>query len=261
MTEEASMAEHTRSALVTGGTRGIGRGIVDRLAMSGYAVAFSGRDMQAGSAAESELRSKGLTASFLPAELADPASVERLVEDAVRAVGPLTVLCHAAGIYPEQHLADMTIDDWHAVLDTNLTSAFLLVKHASAHLAASGSGRIVFISSITGPRTGISGLAHYSASKGGLDGLMRAAAIELAPGITVNAVAPGTILTDSLAELYAKPGVMDSVTSIIPVGRMGTPVDIAAAVEFLAGPDSGFITGQSIIVDGGQTLPEVQGPS
>jgi 3-oxoacyl-[acyl-carrier protein] reductase len=255
------MAEQARTALVTGGTRGIGRGIVDRLAAGGYDVAFSGRDQHAGAAAESQLRERGLSAVFLPADLTDPSAVARLVDEAVSTLGALKVLCHAAGIYPEQRLADMSTDDWHSVLDTNLTSAFLLVKHAAPHLAASGSGRIVFISSITGPRTGISGLAHYSASKGGLDGLMRAAAMELAPDITTNAVAPGTILTDSLAELYAEPGVIDSVTSIIPARRMGTPADIAAAVEFLAGPDSGFITGQSIIVDGGQTLPEVQGAS
>ena len=91
---------------------------------------------------------------------------------------------------------------------------------------------------------------------------MRALAVELAPrGITVNAVAPGTILTESLAELYAQPGLMESVTAIIPAGRMGLPADIAAAVEFLASPDAGFVTGQSLIVDGGQTIPEVQGSS
>jgi 3-oxoacyl-[acyl-carrier protein] reductase len=183
------------------------------------------------------------------------------VEQSVQALGGLTVLCHAAGIYPERSLAAMDLEDWHEVVDTNLTSAFLLVKHAAQHLEASRAGRIVFISSITGPRTGIRGLAHYCASKGGLEGLMRAAAMELAPSITVNAVAPGTILTDSLAELYAEPGVMEAVTAIIPAGRLGQPADIAATVEFLAGPDSGFITGQSFVVDGGQTIPEVQGAS
>ena len=256
------MCEHRRTVLVTGGTRGIGKGIVERLAAHGHEVAFSGRDRAAGDQVEATLAAAGSGAHFIHADLREAGSPARLVAAAVTALGSLDILVHNAGIYPEQPLGDMTLDDWHAVLDTNLTSAFLLAQAAAPQLAASDAGRIVFISSITGPRTGISGLAHYCASKGGLDGLMRALAVELAAqGTTVNGVAPGTILTDSLAELYAEPGLMESVTRIIPVGRMGSPDDIAAAVEFLASPDAGFITGQSIIVDGGQTIPEVQGNS
>lgn len=250
------MSQH-RTALVTGGTRGIGRGIVERLARHGYRVAFSGRDAEAGQSVAA-----AVDACFLEADLRDADSVRALVQRTVDQLGSLDVLVHCAGIYPEHPLDQMTLADWHDVLDTNLTSALLLAQASADELAASDSGRIVFISSITGPRTGISGLAHYGASKGGLDGLMRALAVELAPrGITVNAVAPGTILTESLAELYAQPGLMESVTAIIPVGRMGSPDDIAAAVEYLASPDAGFVTGQSIIVDGGQTIPEVQGSS
>ncbi len=256
------MGEHRRTALVTGGTRGIGEGIVKWLAARGLDVAFSGRDRAAGEQVEAALQVEGRVVQFIRADLRESGSAAGLVGAAVTALGSLDVLVHNAGIYPEHALGDMTLDDWHTVLDTNLTSAFLLAQAAAPHLAASEAGRIVFISSITGPRTGISGLAHYCASKGGIDGLMRALAVELASqGTTVNGVAPGTILTDSLAELYAAPGLMDSVTRIIPVGRMGSPGDIAAAVEFLASPDAGFITGQSLIVDGGQTIPEVQGGS
>lgn len=256
------MGENRRTALVTGGTRGIGKGIVGRLAARGLDVAFSGRDRAAGGLVEESLASAGGAAHFIHADLSEAGSAAGLVASAVTVLGSLDVLVHNAGIYPEHALGDMTLDNWHTVLDTNLTSAFLLSQAAAPHLAASGAGRIVFISSITGPRTGISGLAHYCASKGGIDGLMRALAVELASqGTTVNGVAPGTILTDSLAELYAEPGLMESVTRIIPVGRMGSSDDVAAAVEFLASPDAGFITGQSIIVDGGQTIPEVQGNS
>ncbi len=251
-----------RTALVTGGTRGIGRGIVERLAGHGYRVAFSGRDQAAGESVVAEIVASGGTAAFLDADLRNADSVQELADAAAEELGGLDVLVHSAGIYPEHSLGDMTLADWHDVIDTNLTSALLLAQATVGYLAASSSGRIVLISSITGPRTGISGLAHYGASKGGLEGLMRALAVELAPrGITVNAVAPGTILTDSLAELYAQPGLMESVTAIIPAGRMGLPADIAAAVEFLASPDAGFVTGQSLIVDGGQTIPEVQGSS
>jgi len=256
-------AEHgLRTVLITGGTRGIGKGIVRWLASHNYAVAFSGRDQVAGEALENEIKSEGGVVSFIKSDLNKSGSVTELINITVTTLGSLDVLVHNAGIYPEQALAGITLDDWHSVLDTNLTSGFLLSQAAAPHLANSDSGRIVFISSITGPRTGISGLTHYSASKGGIDGLMRALAVELASqGITVNGVAPGTILTESLEELYAEPGLMDSVTKIIPVGRMGSPDDIAATVEFLASTSAGFITGQSIIVDGGQTIPEVQGNS
>ncbi len=251
-----------RTALITGGTKGIGRGITERLARSGLAVAFTGRDEQAGQHVESTLRSAGAQATFIQADLLDPESIPSMIEQAAATLGSLDVLCHNAGIYPTHSLSEMTLSDWHRVLDTNLTSGLLLVQHGVPHLSRSSAGRIVFISSITGPRTGISGLAHYCASKGGIDGLMRAAAVELAgTGITVNAVAPGTIMTESLAQLYSEPGVMESVLRIIPVGRIGLPEDIAAAVEFFASPDAGFITGQSLIVDGGQTIPEVQGES
>lgn len=256
------MTSRRASALVTGGTSGIGRGVVERLAAAGYDVVFSGRNESAGRAVSEELHGTAGSVRFIPAELRDPASVENLVRQSADPGGSLQLLCHCAGVYPEHRIEDMELSDWHHVIDTNLTSAFLLTKHAAAHLAAHGRGRIVFISSITGPRTGIGGLAHYCASKGGLDGLMRGLAVELASrSVTVNAVAPGTVLTDALADLYAQPGVMESVTSIIPAGRLGRPADIAAVVEFLAGPDSGFITGQSIVVDGGQTIPEVQGTS
>jgi len=256
-------SEHgLRTVLITGGTRGIGKGIVRWLASHNYAVAFSGRDQVAGEALENEIKSEGGVASFIKSDLNKSGSVTELINITVMTLCSLDVLVHNAGIYPEQALAGITLDDWHSVLDTNLTSGFLLSQAAAPHLANSDSGRIVFISSITGPRTGISGLTHYSASNGGIDGLMRALAVELASqGITVNGVAPGTILTESLEELYAEPGLMDSVTKIIPVGRMGSPDDIAATVEFLASTSAGFITGQSIIVDGGQTIPEVQGNS
>lgn len=252
----------SRVALVTGSTKGIGRGCAAHLAASGWTVVVSGRDERQGSDVVREIENQGGVAHFVPADMTSETSILTLVESAANQWGTLDAVVHSAGIYPDAPLAELTSEDWHRVIDTNLTSAFLLAKYATPHLEKSGAGRIVFISSITGPRTGISGLTHYGSSKGGLEGLMRALAVELAAqGITVNAVSPGTILTDSLAELYSQPGVMDEVVGIIPVGRIGSPHDIALAVEFLARADCGFITGQSLIVDGGQTLPEVQGAS
>jgi 3-oxoacyl-[acyl-carrier protein] reductase len=248
-------------AVVTGGTRGIGRGIVADLLGRGWNVAFSGRDVT-----EGEALKRGLAGEFGPgrvwfaaADLSQPAGPEALISEAARRLGGIDLIVHCAGIFPEAALGELEPGLWHNVIDVNLTSAMLLVKAGLPFLAESGQPRVVLISSISGPRTGIAGLTHYCASKAGLEGFARAAAVELAAaGITVNCVAPGTILTEALAELYSAEGQMESVAARIPVKRLGTPADIAGAVAFLASSDASYITGQTITVDGGQTLPEVQ---
>jgi len=251
-----SAALEGRRALVTGGTRGIGQGIVEGLAARGARVVFTGRDADLGRRVADAVPGS----HFAAGDLRDSAWVRELVAGAADHLGGLDILVHNAGIYPEHPLDSMTEESWHDVLDTNLTSAMVLAREAVPHLRASGRGRIVLISSITGPRTAIAALTHYAASKSGLEGFARAAAVELAgDGITVNCVAPGTILTDGLAELYSAPGVMEQVEARIPAGRIGTPADIAGAVAYFVSDDASFVTGQSLIVDGGQTIPEVQG--
>lgn len=254
------MARHSgRRVLITGGTRGIGHGIGDVLAREGAEVMLLGRDEAAGALAVRRLGLDGARVRFLRCDLRDLDSLPGMVAIARETLGGIDAICHAAGIYPEKPLTEMTIAHWSEVLDTNLTAAMVIVREALKDLSSSGKGRVVHISSVTGPRTGMESLSHYGASKGGLEGLMRTSAVELASlGITVNAVAPGTVLTESLEELYSDPGVRADVTSRIPVGRMGKPNDIAHAVSFLMSDEASFITGQSIVVDGGQTLPEVQ---
>lgn len=248
-----------RRALVTGANRGIGFGVARRLAREGSQVVLLARDKRAGEAAAAALQDEGAQAHFLHGDLRQLDSLPGLVTEASRLMdGAPELFCHAAGIYPVHELSDMTASHWDDVLSLNLTSAALLVKELLPGLTASPSGRVVMISSITGPRTGISGLSHYAASKGGLEAFVRAAAVELAAhGITVNAVAPGTIQTESLEALYSDPAELKDAVASIPVQRIGTPNDIAAAVSFLCSTDASFITGQSLIVDGGQTLPEV----
>ena len=144
------------------------------------------------------------------------------------------------------------------MLRTNLTAAMLLTQAATPFLERGGTGRVVMISSITGPRTGFAELAHYGASKAGLEGFMRAAAVELAPaGITVNSVAPGTIMTETLGGLLDDT-TRDMLRTRIPAGRIGEPADIASASAYFASAEASFVTGQSLIIDGGQTLPEIQ---
>lgn len=250
----------SRRAVVTGGTRGIGKGIVAELVDRGWQVTFSGRDASAAKALQHELLERtGVHVGFIQADLAEPAAAGSLVQRASEDMGGIDLVVHCAGIYPEASLEDLDVELWHRVLDVNLTSAMLLVKAARSLLAESECPRVVLISSISGPKTGIADLTHYCASKAGLEGFARAAALELAAdGITINSVAPGTILTEALEELYTTDEQRTAVAARIPARRLGTPRDIAGAVAFLASPDASYITGQSIVVDGGQTIPEVQ---
>jgi 3-oxoacyl-[acyl-carrier protein] reductase len=166
------------------------------------------------------------------------------------------VLVHNAGIYPDVRLVDMTVEDWDRVHAVNLRGTFLAVKAVLPVMLEQGKGRIVITSSITGPRVGNPGLAHYSASKAGVNGFIKTAAIELArSGITVNAVEPGNILTPGMTDVLGADYIRDQERSI-PMGTLGTPEDIAYAMLYLASDEAAYVTGQSIVVDGGQILPE-----
>ncbi|HEY2129965.1 MAG TPA: SDR family oxidoreductase, partial [Streptosporangiaceae bacterium] len=170
----------------------------------------------------------------------------------------IDVLCANAGIFPEARLADMTDEDIDTVLGTNLRGSILSVQACLPALTASGHGRVVLTSSITGPITGFPRWVHYGASKAGQLGFMRTAAIELAAsGITINAVLPGNVLTEGLADLGEE--YIQSMTASIPLRRLGTVDEIGYAALFLATDEAAYITGQTIVVDGGQVLPESLG--
>lgn len=239
-----------RAVVVTGGSRGIGRGIAAVFAGAGARVLVTGRDPAALAATASRLGVDHVVADVGSAE-----DCARMAEVAVERLGGIDVLCANAGVFPERPLESMKAADVDAVLGTNVRGTILSVTACLEALTASGRGRVVVTSSITGPLTGYPGWAHYGASKAAQLGFVRTAAVELAPrAITVNAVLPGNVMTEGLAEMGQD--YLDGMTAAIPAGRLGTVEDIGHACLFLATEEAGFITGQTLVVDGGQVLPE-----
>ena len=244
-----------KSVIVTGASKGIGKGIAKVFASQGAQVLIVARTLVLAEACAAELRQAGGHASALAADVANKTDMERMVQTAVDRHGGLDILCANAGIFPQARLEEMTEAAWDDMQSTNIKGTFLSVQAAIPALKRSGGGRIVLTSSITGPVTGFPGWAHYGASKAAQLGFMRTACLELAKyGITINAVMPGNIKTEGLASLGAD--YERSMAASIPLKRLGTVEDIGYAALFLASKEAGFITGQTIIIDGGQIVPE-----
>jgi 3-oxoacyl-[acyl-carrier protein] reductase len=247
-----------RTAVVTGGTRGIGRGVAEVLCGAGARVVISGRDAGRGQKAADEISAPDAPCHFRPADVRSLEELTSLAAYAAEQFGSLDILVHNAGVYPEVPIEQMSEADWDLVHDTNLKSTFFAFRACLPLLKQSPAGRVILMSSITGPVTGYPGLAHYGATKAGMEGFMRTAAIEVAPfGITVNAVAPGSIRTEGLADLGEQ--AIASMEALIPLHRLGHTRDIGNAVLYLASDLASFVTGHSVVVDGGQTLPEIPG--
>jgi 3-oxoacyl-[acyl-carrier protein] reductase len=244
-----------RSVIVTGASKGIGKGMARVFAGKGAKVLLAARDLAQAQAGAAEICSAGGIASAVAADVSNPEDCARMAATAEERHGGIDIVCSNAGIFPAARLGQMTAADWDQVLDINLKGTFLTVNACLAGLKARGKGRIIVTSSITGPITGYPGWSHYAASKAGQLGFVRTAAIELAPhNITVNAVLPGNILTEGVEALG--PEYIARMTSAIPQRRLGSVEDVAYAALFLASDEAGFISGQTIVVDGGQVLPE-----
>jgi 3-oxoacyl-[acyl-carrier protein] reductase len=245
-----------RSVVVTGGTRGIGKGIARVFARAGANVVVVGRDGATAQACADELTALGTgTVSHVLADVSTPQGCRAAADAAAERNGGIDVLCANAGIFPEVSLADLTEADLDAVYGTNVKGTVFAVQACLPHLTASGRGRVVLTSSITGPLTGLPGWSHYGASKAAQVGFMRTAALELAPRkITVNAVLPGNIASEGLAALG--PRYRATMEASIPMGRLGEVDEIGYAALFFAGDEAAFVTGQTLVVDGGQVLPE-----
>ncbi len=245
-----------RVVVVTGGARGIGAAIAQRLSHEGAAVAVLDLDQEAAAAAAAEL---GPAAAIgLACDVADAQSVEAAVAAVVDRLGRVDVLVNNAGIIRDNLLFKMSEDDWDAVVDVHLKGAFLMSRAVQRHMVEQRYGRILNLSSISA--LGNRGQANYSAAKMGVQGLTRTLALELGPfGITANAVAPGFIVTDMTDATARRVGVEPEeyrrlAAEQAPVRRVGHPEDIAAAAAFLCSDEAAFVTGQTLYVDGGAKI-------
>ena len=247
-----------RAVVVTGATRGIGKGIARVFADNGARVLIVGRDKDAAASAVAELTAGGADVSYLLADISVREGCQLVATTAAERLDGVDVLCANAGIFPDKRLADMTDEDLDTVLGTNLRGCILTVQACLPALRESAHGRVILTSSITGPITGFPGWSHYGASKAGQLGFMRTAAIELAAhAITVNAVLPGNVITEGLVDLGED--YINEMTASVPLRRLGTVDEIGYAALFLASDEAAYITGQTIVVDGGQILPESLG--
>jgi 3-oxoacyl-[acyl-carrier protein] reductase len=247
------------TALVTGSSRGIGRTIAIYLAQSGFRVAVNyynkTDEAQNYEQAQEVLRiieAAGGSGVIIGADVSDPESAAELVEKTVADLGSIDVLVNNAGINKDQLLLRMSNNQWHDVIDTNLSAAFYCSKAALKYMIKKKYGRIINISSVVG-MGGNAGQAHYAASKAGLLGFTYSIAKEYGPrGITANAVAPGFIESDMTSKLSSE--IIAKMAEQIPVGRLGKPDDVASLIVFLASPAASYINGQVIRVDGGMSI-------
>ena len=258
MSEQSAQQTTTRTALVTGATRGIGRGIAQTFAEKGAAIMSVSRSAEDGEQLVAELQALGSRAAFVAGDVSNWSDVQCSVEKTNATFGPVNILCCNAGIYPTATIAEISINEWDRVLAVNLKSNFMYVKACLPDFERAPGGRVILTASITGAMTGHPGWAHYGASKAGQLGFLRSAALELAAyGATVNAILPGNFTTDSTSDTDKSYDM--AMAAHIPVGRLGRPHEIGYAACFLASEHADFITGQTLVVDGGQSLFEYQG--
>src|SRR6266516_5536671 len=245
-------------ALVTGGASGIGRAAAGALAAEGARVGIGDVDEDGGQRVAEVIAGAGGEAFFRPTDVRSSAGVEAFIREAVDRYGRLDVMVNNAGVAIPGGAGEMSEEDWNRVIDINLTGVWRGMRFAIPEMLKTGGGSIINTSSVQAA-VGVVGWAGYAASKGGIDSLTKQAAVEYAPrGIRVNAIIPGTIMTEMNEKVMRDSGdpdaVMASWTSMHPMGRVGQPEEVAAAVVFLASDESSFVTGELLRVDGGMVV-------
>ena len=241
-----------KSVIVTGGSKGIGRGIAQVFARQGARLTIAARNEADLQSAANEIEGD---VRYEVCDVSDWTSVKSMVESAASAQNGLDVMCANAGAFPQTKMIDMDPSEWDQVMAVNLKSSSLCVKASIPFFEKAGKGRVILTSSITGPVTGFPGWSHYGASKSGQLGFLKTAAMELSRyNATINAVMPGNIYTEGLQDLGQE--YLDTMAASIPLKRLGDVEDIGNAALFFASDEAAYITGQQIVVDGGQIIPE-----
>lgn len=243
-------------AIITGAGQGIGEGIAYAFSAAGAQVVVATRTAANGQGTVDNIIKAGGEAILVQCDVGSRAANEGLIEKTIERYGRLDIVIHNAAVYPLQSIETLTDEQLDMTLSVNLKAAFWLTQAALPYLRQAPFGRIIFTSSVTGPKVVMPQTAHYAASKSGVNGFIRSAALEFArENITVNGVEPGYILTPAMGALVDEAGLQEMARQI-PAGYLGTPADIAHAMLFLASEQAAYITGQTITVDGGSTLPE-----
>jgi 3-oxoacyl-[acyl-carrier protein] reductase len=243
-------------AIVTGSGQGIGEGIARIFAENGAHVIVATRTAESGQKTVETIKSKGGMASLFQCNLGERQAVKQLISYVIKTFGRLDIVIHNAAVYPMEPLSTLSDNQLDMTLNVNLKAAFWLTQESLPYLKQAPYGRILFTSSVTGPRVVMPNTSHYAASKSGLNGFIRSASLELArENITVNGVEPGYILTPAMASLTSEEGQQDMAKQI-PLGCLGKAEDIAYAMLYLASEQARYVTGQTLVVDGGSTLPE-----
>lgn len=242
--------------LVTGGAQGIGLAIVSAFASLGAQVVMADLQLPKAQEAAESLCQQGWQVQAVACDVADAGQIAELVVRIGQQYQRLDVVIHNAAYFPLRPFSQIDAELLQRTLSVNLMAPFFLTQAALPWMKRQGGGRILVTSSVTGPKVAYPGLAHYAASKAGVNGFIRAAALELAAdNITVNGVEPGMIRTPAMGNLGGE-ALNQAIAAAVPLGRLGEPEDIAAAMVFLASPAAGYITGQTLVVDGGALLPE-----
>ena len=243
-----------RVALVTGGTKGLGRVIADALADAGASVAVSARNEEAAGRVAQEIAARGGGASIgIGMDVAVAAQVEAMVEQTIRELGAVDILVNNAGINIRGPIEDLTESDWDAVIDTNLKGPWLCSRAVARHMKARKWGRVINVSSMLG-EISMPGRTPYASSKGGLTLMTKTLALEWArDGINVNALCPGPFATEINTPLLNDPAARAQMEANVPLGRWGNPVELGPAAVFLASEASSFMTGATLFIDGGYT--------
>lgn len=244
-----------KTAIIVGASKGIGKAIAEVFGEQGAKLLLVSRDVNKLKDVVSIIKEKGGTASYIQGDVKSKADMEAMAKEMKKLHGRIDILCFNAGIYPRASFVNMTEAQWDDVIDTNLKGTFLAMKACVPYMIDQGGGRILLTSSVSGPQVGLPMQSHYTASKAGMNGLMRTTAIELAKyNIMVNGVEPGVIMTEGVEELGK--GYIIPMEKSIPLNRLGKPRDVANVMLFLASDECQFITGETITIDGGQRLPE-----